>query len=99
MVLDAEPADEWGGWFAGCKKSAEEGDRSFSQYVNLGLKEYLKRRMKSEEERLFKGYSRRVWGMSFFYFVECSFLFCGMFFFILWGVSVVYGISFGKLGG
>ena len=32
----------------GIKKLAEESDRSFSQYVNLVLKEYLKEQDKNE---------------------------------------------------
>ena len=41
ITLDSEIIDE-------IKALAEEDDRSFSQYVNLVLKEYLKERMKNK---------------------------------------------------
>ena len=41
ITLDSEIIDE-------IKILAEEDDRSFSQYINLVLKEYLKERMKNK---------------------------------------------------
>lgn len=41
ITLDSEIIDE-------IKALAEEDDRSFSQYINLVLKEYLKERMKNK---------------------------------------------------
>lgn len=41
ITLDLEIIDE-------IKVLAEEDDRSFSQYINLVLKEYLKERMKNK---------------------------------------------------
>ena len=41
ITLDSEIIDE-------IKILAEEDDRSFSQYINLVLKEYLKKRMKNK---------------------------------------------------
>lgn len=41
ITLDSEIIDE-------IKTLAEEDDRSFSQYINLVLKEYLKERMKNK---------------------------------------------------
>lgn len=41
ITLDSEIIDE-------IKALAEEDDRSFSQYINLVLKEYLKKRKKNK---------------------------------------------------
>ena len=45
ITLDADVIDE-------IRKLAEEDDRSFSQYINLALKEYL-REMKSKNPNLY----------------------------------------------
>ena len=47
ITLDVEIIDE-------IKALAEQDDRSFSQYINLVLKEYLKENKRSEERRVGK---------------------------------------------
>ena len=59
ITLDSEIIDE-------IKILAEEDDRSFSQYINLVLKEYLKERMKNKAKQP-RGIPRKyIWDIPFF---------------------------------